>query len=336
MNRHILIDGNNLLHRAFHVFVVDENGLIPRNSRFASDSGYPTGMIYGPLSMLADWLPHLGRFNAVHFFNDGIPARRLAMDPAYKQKELDRVSLSNLPDCPITLADGFEAKGQVNVLLHVLQLLGVNTYWNANEEADDLIASFVKAHQDDVHVVVSSDKDFFPLLENPRVVVYRPGSNGPRLLDAEGAEQHWATLNKGNHPPVPVSHVRMFKSLCGDGSDGIVGVPRLRKKIAVKVTGYPNVEKLAADDWPEFSATERQHARELVDRIKLNWQLVGLIDDLQVEPLQGVCPNPATAARILNDLNIGLDMFFLTPGQERVRTADVPVKVLGDDWMNSI
>lgn len=336
MNRHILIDGNNLLHRAFYVFVLNEDKLIPRVPRFSSDSGYPTGMIYGPLSMLADWMPTLGRFNAVHFFNDGVASRRKAMDPTYKQKEHDRPTLSDLKEKKTTLADGYEAQNEIDVLMHVLQLLGVSVYRDPHEEADDLIASFVKAHQDDVHVVISSDKDFFQLLENPRVVVYRPGSSGPRLLDAEAAEAYWATLNKGSHPPVPVSHVRMFKSLCGDPSDGIVGVPRLRKKVAAKVSGNSSVEALAAADWPGFSDTERQHARELLDRIKLNFQLVGMIDDLKVEPFQGVKPDPAAAAKVLARLNIHLDMSFLTPGHMRNIVADAPAKVIPDDWLSSI
>jgi 5'-3' exonuclease len=336
MNRHILIDGNNLLHRAFHVFVVDENGLIPRKPRFASDSGYPTGLIYGPLSMLADWMPALGRFNAVHFFNDGFPSRRRALDPSYKQKDPNRVSLRDVQNHVCTLADGFEAKGEMDVLMHVLQLLGVRVYWESDEEADDLIASFVKSHSDDVSVVVSSDKDFFQLLENPRVAVYRPGANGPRMLDAEGAEAHWATLNKGKHPPVPVQRTRMFKSLCGDASDGIIGVPRLRKRIAVDASGHANIDELAAAQWPGFSDMERQHACELLDRIKLNWQLVGLFDDLDVKPLGDAEPDFDTAGRVLNDLGIRLDMSFLVPGQERMRIADVPAKIIGDDWTSDL
>ena len=332
MKRHILIDGNNLLHRAFHVFVAGDGA-----PRLSSDSGYPTGMIYGPLSMLADWMPTLGRFDAVHFFRDGVPSRRRAMDPEYKRREPDRVVLGDLPDRGTMLSDGFEAKSEVDVLLHVLQLLGVSMYADSGEEADDLIASFIKRHPDDVHVIISSDKDFFQLLSNPRVVIYRPGSNGPRLLDAEGAEKHWATLNGGKHPPIPSESVRMFKSLCGDPSDNVPGVPRLRKKVVDSaIVGRDSVDKLAAAGWPGFSDTERSRAQEMIDRVRLNWRLVGLIDDLSVEPVRGAQPNPDAAAAVLRDLSVRLDMSFLTPGSMRMIVSDVPAKVLSDDWTASI
>ena len=334
MDKHILIDGNNLIHRVFHVFVAgDGNG----SPRFSSDSGYPTGMIYGSLRMLADWFPTFERFGFVHFFNDGVPTRRRRLDPGYKVSESERPSPFSLVDKPITLADGFEAKNEIGVLFHVLQLLGVSIYMDPNEEADDLIASFVKSHPEDVHVIVSSDKDFFQLLKNPRVVVYRPGAKGPRLLDAEGAEKHWGTLNKGSHPEVPVECVRMFKSLCGDASDGISGVPFLRKKIAVgasKISDY-DMNKLVALGWPGFSDLERKRAQELADRIRLNWDLIGFVDDLCLKPSR-MEPDLDTASRVLRRLNINLDMSFIIPRKMRSVTSDVPVKVLDDDWVSSI
>lgn len=331
MSRHLLIDGNNLLHRAFHAFVENSTG-------FFSNGGYPTGMVYGPLSMLADWVPTLGHFDAIHFFNDGMPTRRRELDPDYKKRDPSRSSPMALTPKPLKLSDGFEADSEISVLLHVLQLLGVSIYVDPNEEADDLIASFIKSHEKDVHVILSSDKDFFQLLTNPRVVVYRPGTKGPRLLDAEEAEKHWTILNKGKHPSVPVDCVRMFKSLCGDSSDNIPGVFKLRKKVAVAaaIQCDKNIDKLVADDWPGFSDMEKQRANDMIDRIKLNWKLIGLVEDLRVEPLQGVSPNFEIAIDILRSLSIHLDMSFLTPGCLKVRTADVPAKILDDDWMSSI
>jgi 5'-3' exonuclease len=239
---------------------------------------------------------------------------------------------------PLELPSGWIAADEVDVLLHILELLGVNVYADPGEEADDLIASFVKAHEDDVHVVVSSDKDFFQLLTNPRVVQYRPGASGQRLVDAEAAEAYWATLNRGNHPPVPCAHVRMFKSLCGDASDTIVGVPRLRKRTAAAVAGYADVDCIAAAGWPGFSELEKQRAQELLDRLKLNWQLVGLIDTLPVEPLRRVEPNAGLAAVVLKHLNICLDTTFLVPGASRMSVADAPAKVvkLDDNWLDAL
>ncbi len=331
MNRHILIDGNNLLHRAFHVFVNTESSV------FSSDSGYPTGMIYGPLSMLADWIPTLGRFDAIHYFRDGFPSRRKDMDPDYKKREPGRSSLSDLPHRPLTLFDGFEARNEVDVLMHVIQLLGVKIYYDPHEEADDLIASFIKSRPNDVHVIVSSDKDFFQLLANPQVAIYRPGSKGPRFLDAEEAEKHWALLNNGKHPVVPTKCVRMFKALCGDASDNIPGIPKLRKKVAVAASvGMENIDSLVEANWPGFSNLERQHARELVDRVRLNWDLVGLVDSLDPQPIECAKPDLFSANAILKSLNIHLDTSFFTPGKERMVTEDVPVKIIDDDWMSTI
>lgn len=328
MTRNLIIDGNNLLHRAFHVFALNPTG-------FCSDSGYPTGMIYGPLSMLADWIPSMGSFDFIHFFNDGVPSRRRKLDPDYKKRDPSRPSpLSTVPK-PLKLVDGFEADGEVSVLMHILKLLGVNVYFDPNEEADDMIASFVKKYESDYHVIVSSDKDFFQLLTNPRVAIYRPGNSaGPRMLDAEESEKHWSLLNKGSHPAVPSDCVRIFKSLCGDASDSIPGVPRLRKKVAVEsaIKCDRSIDKMMENDWPGFSDTEKQKANSMIGRIKLNWELVGLVDDLKVEPVKDVSANPKIALDIIESLNIGLDVSFLTPSSLKIRTADAPAKILDSDW----
>lgn len=331
MNKHILIDGNNLLHRAFHVFVNMDG------PSFSSDSGYPTGMIYGPLSMLDNWIPILGRFDAIHYFHDGCPSRRRALDPDYKKRDPNRSSPSSLPPRPLVLSDGFEAQNEIDVLMHVMQLLGVKVYYDPHEEADDLIASFIKSRPDDAHVIISSDKDFFQLLTNPRVAIYRPGSKGPKILDAEEAEKHWALLGKGNHPKVPPECVRMFKALCGDASDNIPGILRLRKKVAVAASiGVENVDGLVNANWPGFSNLERQHAQEMVDRVRLNWDLIGLIDDLDPQPIKCADPDVFAANAILKSLDIHLNTSFLIPKQERMATADVPARVIDDNWASSI
>lgn len=335
MNRNVLIDGGNLLHRAYHVFVSDNPD--PLTSR----SGYPTGLIYGCVNMLVNWIETMERFTAVHMFLDGVPMRRRQYDPTYKVKDASHRPMT-LNGKSVKLSDGYVASDEIDVLSHVMQLLGVVVYHHSEEEADDLIASFVRKFPDDVSVIISSDKDFFQLLTNPRVVVYRPDAKGRRLLDAEGAEEYWGTLQKGSHPRVPVAHVRMFKSLCGDTSDGISGVPRFRKKVAANLCKQGSLEAIFASEMVECSATERENLKKLKDQVMLNYRLVGLVDDLNLDSMsRSMTPDLAMAKKILlDDLDIHLGINALVPtGIGRVRFSGedaAPAKILADDWLSGI
>lgn len=283
--RHVLVDGNNLLQRVYYVFI--EGRIKSGNPLLSGPRGYPTGLIYGCLSFLSSWMYDLEPITSVSVFFDGSSARRRALDPTYKasreeQKRGLRLSGPDAVNNPITLRDGFEASSEIQVLVHLLRLLGCDIYHDLEEEADDLIATYCKLHPDTVRVIVSDDKDFFQLLTDPRIVTFRPGAKDNRFCDAEGAEAVWGRLLKGKHPKVPCSHVRMFKTLCGDHSDDIVGVPLLRKRVAVGVCHHPTVDDVLKSGLPGFSALEKEKLQSLSDRLKLNWELVGLKEDLDI------------------------------------------------------
>ncbi len=214
--RNILVDGNNLIHRAYFAWVESRarEGLPPL---VAPKSKYPTGILEGSFSMLSSWLCSMNEPTRVSVFFDGVPKRRLELDPSYKGDRdfADRgLKLSDPSKTgvrhPICLRDGFEAGCEIDVLAHLFSLLDCDVYHDPDEEADDLIASFIKIRPDEMHVIVSDDKDFFQLLVNPRVVIYRPGSKDERFFDAEKATNHWKKFGGGSHLAVPVSQVRMF------------------------------------------------------------------------------------------------------------------------------
>ena len=50
----------------------------------------------------------------------------------------------------------------------------VTVLQNPNAEADDMIAIFIEAHPDDIHILISSDSDFFQLLKYPNFMLYDP------------------------------------------------------------------------------------------------------------------------------------------------------------------
>lgn len=292
MNRYVLIDGNNILHRANAIFVKNRD-----DDPLTNNSGYPTGLIYGVFSMLGDWIASVDNPTSMKFFLDGIPARRRLLDPNYKVKE-NPVRLET-ESCPIILSDGFEAKNPVHVIIHLLKLLGIDIYHHSEEEADDLIASFVKSKGDDIHIIMSSDIDFYQLLVSPNVVIYRPGIKGNRFFDAERAEEHLLEKFKVRIPP---ANVRMFKSLTGDSSDLIVGIPRLRKKVAAPLCSLGSMDEFYASGFPGFSKSEKEKTLSLRERIELNWKLIGLVDSIPLEPLRVASkPDFPAASKILQD-----------------------------------
>jgi len=275
-SRYVLVDGNNLLYRAYYVFVSlrEKNGEPP----LTSDKGYPTGLIYGSLSMLSDWIGAISRPTKVVLFLDGIPKRRLAMDPEYKLRDDGSPSKLRGPDLPLTLLDGHESPHDLDVLAHIMRLMGVDVYHDAEEEADDLIASFIHSRPDDMHVIISSDRDFYQILAD-NVILYRPGVEGKRFFDVERATEDMERMIKF---PLPPSHMRMFKSLVGDPSDNIPGIPRLRKKVAASVCHHPDLASIYAAGLPGFSKAEREKAESLRHRVELNFQLVGMNSHLEL------------------------------------------------------
>jgi len=289
VERHVLVDGNNLVHRAYYAYV--QSRFAKGEPLLSGPDGYPTGVIFGSLSMLSNWLYSIPDITKISVFFDGYSKRRKTLDPKYKS---NRESSDNnglkLFDPSLTgvrfgkiLRDGYSASCEIDVLAHILSLLGCDIYHDHNEEADDLIASFCRSHPDSVRVIVSADKDFFQLLVDPRVVCYIPGIDGDRFFDAERSTAYWTKYNKGNHPAVPPTHVRMFKTLCGDSSDCIQGVERLRKKVAINFCHHQSIDDLYSSGFPGMSASELIKVMAMRERIDLNYNLVGLDDSIDLK-----------------------------------------------------
>jgi DNA polymerase-1 len=285
MEKTILIDGNNLLHRAYFVFVKSFHG-----SALVNKSGYPTGLIYGSLSMLFSWIQEIQNPTGCAFFLDGMPKRRRLIDPNYKLK-LGSELLSNCSK--IKLSDGFEATNEIDVVIHILQLLGIPCYYSAEEEADDLIASYCHQNSENIHIIISSDKDFYQLVSD-HVILYRPGLKGNRFYDIE------RVINDekyGIHP----NQIRMFKTLVGDPSDNIVGVPRLRRAVARKLSSAMSIDDLCAN-LSICSVKEKENILSNADKLRVNYELVRLIDDLPITSyVHRVSSNVDMVIKIMKD-----------------------------------
>ena len=343
LERHVLVDGNNLIHRAYYAYV---NSRYERGEPLLSGpGGYPTGVIYGSLFMLSSWLYSIPDITKISIFFDGYSKRRKTLDPEYKSNRdlnsdrgLKLTSSSSAVCLNKVLLDGYSSSSEVDTLSHIFSLLGCDVYHDPNEEADDLIASFCRSNRDSVRVIVSADKDFFQLLVDPRVACYVPGIDGDRFFDAEKSAKHWARMNKGSHPAVLPSHVRMFKALCGDSSDGIHGVERLRKKVAVSLCHHQSIDDLYASGLPGMSPSERDKAVLMRDRIRLNYDLVGLDEsiDLSSRIREPGRPSFSLATNILHQ-DLGIMSVDILPFKIGVSIPlQSPEPIPRESWLSDI
>lgn len=336
-HRHILIDVNNLLYRAHYAFVKDreKKGHRPIITR----GGMDMSLIQGSMQILTSWLHDIQSPTHIAAFFDGYPKRRMDMFSNYKKREVDPdrpvLHMEKPSDNSFRLQDGKEIHGPVSGFAYVLQLLGCDVYYHPEEEADDLIASFVRRSNGGVNIIMSSDKDFFQLVGD-RTVVYRPPSSMaqskiPRIHDAERVADAMEALYKVRVPP---SGIRMFKAMTGDSSDGIIGVPGLRKKVAAPLCHFASVADLYGSGLPGFSNVERDKAIKLTAEITLNHKLVGFYDQLDLD----ACLFPEAgdfilAAKILReDLSlIDVDLLPFRIGRHTIKPqASVP------DWLADI
>jgi DNA polymerase I len=145
----LLLDGNNLCHRAWHAM---EN---------LSYRGMPTGVIYGFLRDITTFQERFDTDRIVFCFDEGI-SLRTSLFPEYKG---DRAR------------EGREdLYTQINMLKRqILQELGYSSvYYEYGYEADDWIAYLAKLLAPQPVYMVSGDRDLRQLLETDRVVQYNP------------------------------------------------------------------------------------------------------------------------------------------------------------------
>lgn len=311
--RHVLVDGNNVLHKAHYVFV--ESRLSRGLPLLSTPDGFPTGVIHGFLDMLGSWLRDMAPFTSLNVFFDGRPTRRKAADSGYKagrdESSVRNARMSDASGPPRQLPGGAVVRNELEALAHVLPLLGASVYHHPDEESDDLIASFCASRPEAVKVIVSSDKDFFQLLSDPRTVCYVPGSDGDRFYDAERSAQYWERL-KSVRLRIEPRQVRMFKALCGDSSDAIRGVPKLRKKAALPLCHLGSIDEVLRSGLPGFSTAERETTASMADRLRLNLELVSLRTDIDLSGCltSAPAPDPVAARHILAE---GLHMASFDP-----------------------
>jgi len=324
-NTNVLIDGHNVLYRSFFAYVERKDADLQIRSR-AFNPEWSIELVYGTLSLMSTFLREIAGAHQLHVFFDGKPTRRNNTFAEYKAgRETKKVN--SYLDIDV---EGIRGRGEVEFLSGFLRHAGANIFYDPNEETDDLIASFCKKNAQDVNIIISDDRDFFQLIHG-KTVQYRPCTK--KFYDAEEIPRYMEEKYKVR---VGASGIRMFKTLTGDSSDNIVGIPRIRKKLVEPFCDM-NIEEFLAADHKVFSPKERAAIEEGKARLRLNWDLVTFYEDLDFESAKKpAIPNFELCERALDKMNIS--SIDLAPFRRIRPQPSVPVARISEipDWLADI
>jgi len=210
----IAIDGNSLLHRAYHA-------LPPMTTR----AGTPTGALHGFISMLLKLVERHPDYLVVAFDMHG-PTFRHEQYTEYKagRKETEE-----------------DLRAQFPLLKDLLREMGISVCETPRYEADDILGTFSRlceTQQIDA-LLVTGDRDALQLIdEHTHVLLTKKGISETIEFDRDVLKEQY-----GLEP----DRMRDLKGLMGDNSDNIPGIPGVGEKTALKLLEeYGTLENVLA------------------------------------------------------------------------------------------
>ena len=271
--RLVLIDGNSLLHRAYHGY-----------PRFTTPVGEVVGAVYGFTSMLLSALEKLSPSYVAIAWDVGKKTFRTEVYAEYKagRAETDQ-----------------ELVDQIDRTKEIVTALNIPQFGVTNYEADDVIGTLAEQARPQLRssggqvVIVTGDRDALQLVEDDRVVVYLPSGGGAFSKD-RGVSIFDETAVKAKYGLTPRQIIDL-KALMGDASDNIKGVPGVGQVTATKLLEQagsieeiyekldqikitPRVKKLMEDGKESAFLSKRLATINKETPIKLSWKDCELAD----------------------------------------------------------
>lgn len=256
MSKLVLIDGNAILHRAYHA-------LPPLTTK----KGEPINAVYGLVSMLLKVIQDLKPTHIAVAFDRKEPTFRHKEFPAYQaQRPAMEDNLSS------QFAKAKDVSGAMNI--PVYEMVGF--------EADDLIGTLsrraVEGKEEDLIdevVIVTGDRDILQLV-NEKVRVFLPvrGLSEGKLFGSDDVKEKMGVSPK---------QIIDYKALVGDASDNYKGVPGIGPKTAINLLEkYGSFEKIYKhlDDIPEATRKKLIDGKESGE---LSYKLANIVTDMEID-----------------------------------------------------
>lgn len=248
-----VIDGNSLMHRAFHAVPPTMN----------APDGRPTNAIFGFLNMFLKMIDAFNPDGVVVAFDKGKPRVRMEMLPQYKAQRP--------PMDP-------DLHAQFPMIKELLTALNVPILQSEGWEGDDILGTMARLGEEagcDM-LLVTGDRDMYQLVtEHVNVVSTRKGLSDVAIMTPESVDD----LYHGITPAL----VPDFYGLKGDTSDNIPGVPGIGpKKASALIAQYGSLDEVIAHAY-EVKGKMGENLRAHIDDALLSRKVATIRTDAPVE-----------------------------------------------------
>jgi len=252
MNTLLLIDGNAIMHRAYHA-------LPP----FKSTDGTPTNVVYGYLSMLYKVVGDFKPDYLISCFDTPKPTFR---NKLFKKYQIQRPKIE----------DDFII--QIPLVKQALDAAGINRIEKDGFEADDLIGTITRIFETNKFrvVILTGDKDIFQLItDNVFVAAPQLGLANIKIFDKSEVEKKL---------DVSPNQIVEYKALAGDPSDNYPGASGIGPKTASKLIHqfgtvdniYKNLRQVESEKVKEILEKER-------DKVYVSKKLATILTDVDID-----------------------------------------------------
>jgi DNA polymerase I len=290
----LLVDANGLVYRAFFALPY-----------FTTHDGRPTNAVYGFTTMLLKVLDEEAPdFVAVAFDKPGPTFRH----EAYTEYKATR---PKMPD---------DLRSQIPLAHEVVEALRMPVLEIAGVEADDVIGTIARRAEEkgsDV-LIVTGDLDALQLVSpRVRVMVTSRGISETTVYDEAAVRKRFG---------IAPSQIPDLKSLKGDATDNIPGVPGVGEKTASRLLAqYPSVEAVleAADHLRDARLQERlaAHREQILQSKRLSTIDTAVDVPLDCESLRRRPPDLERVRRLFTHLEFRslLERIDASPPQAQSR-----------------
>lgn len=218
MERLVLVDGNALVFRAYYATAYKKTTLMQ------NEQGENINALIVFINMFKKILTVYTKDYICVVFDSPQKTKKHQIYEQYKQKR------SSTP---------FSLIQQICLIKRYLELSGICHFAQAGYEADDIIGTIAKqASKQKIPVLVFSiDKDFLQLIDDKIQICLI--KEGMKKVIHYNAHVLWEEYS------LKANQITHFKSLIGDPSDNIQGVPSIGPKTAIKLLNqFQNLDNL--------------------------------------------------------------------------------------------